>query len=389
MADFHDYPYTNFHDQNLDWLLRKYNELKMADIEVVNDLKNRVSATESDVDALDARVVNLEHSRAFDNKKYLFVTDSFGAYGNTDGKNFIKKCCDDLGLVDGVDYQIIYALGYGFVGIDGTWLNLLMSYSPTIAKDKITDILFIGGNNDLTGYAGVGSAMTAIKSYVASNFDNPRIHVGFDCWNGKNTTTGVLNAYNTYRINSAKLGFHFMLGMQSAMHVYDALQADAIHPTSYGVNRLAESLESYLVNGTAFCDATPNGATFESDDFSTLNGSLMCGISDGTAFMYTAYPMSFSNGSIAFDGSPNTSITLCKLKGLGTMAGTTNSIPLAVYPAIQQQCEITKDGTTMAANCALKIVGNEMLLNLYGVSAGTITYINIAIYPTTLPLINC
>ena len=239
---FHKYPGTNFHEQNIDWIIESIGALKeeFKDFKIVNqiryvgawditkqygvynvvtdndigyiaiqpvpasiaitntdywvpiadfypqiaDLGTRVSALE----ASDTRINNLLHNRFtknFTGRNFLFIGDSY-----TDG--YDPDEADDTvpvkyyeALTSYVNPDNIYHASQGGTGFGTVGNNFLSVFStwasnnPTLLT-TLTDVFILGGYNDVViSTATVAAAITSTLSAIKSACPNAVIYVGF------------------------------------------------------------------------------------------------------------------------------------------------------------------------------------------------------------------
>ena len=244
MGFFHEYPYTDFHEINLDWILQQimklhkdYDEFKAlntitfsgawditkqypawtivnvsgttgyisiqpvpAGIDYTNtdywrlivdytitmaDLQNRVVALENE-DILINGKINTLTSRLdhLEDHKYIFVGDSFAGLAN----NWVDYIVS-YKSIPASDYTLIFEGGIGFCnpGNDTGYtleqkLDAEVSGWTTDKKESITDVIVCAGCNDTQGtYDNTfGPAVQSFCSYVKSNFPNAIITAGYN-----------------------------------------------------------------------------------------------------------------------------------------------------------------------------------------------------------------
>ena len=238
---FEKYPFSDFHELNLDWLIAKMKELniRMNEFEVVNsisfsgawditkqypawtivddggmgyvsiqpvpagidisngdywrliadytviiaNLNSRMNDVENRMDTVEGDMTTLENNvNTALNRRFIIVGDSYAA--NTDNYYFnlynkLRQKYTDI-------YRVARA-SFGFVGDpnvvgDTTFLGLLQEIEPTIPDhDTITDIVVLGGIND--SYSGVTATDienngVAFCQYCLTEYPKAHIHIG-------------------------------------------------------------------------------------------------------------------------------------------------------------------------------------------------------------------
>ncbi len=225
MSVWDKYPYTDFHELNLDWIIKMVKEVtkEMNDFKVVNqivwgglhdpgkeyprwcivdtpthegyisiqpvpagitidnedywrqvanysalyaDFQNRIVALEDDMDLLTHRRV-------------LFVGDS---YAVSLPKNYPEYVAEYLGLSSD-DYYVAARGGAGYHGYGGenTFLSCVEAIYPNIVSpETITDIVIVSAYNDIfENPITVAPYYTALINYLRTNFANAKIYQGW------------------------------------------------------------------------------------------------------------------------------------------------------------------------------------------------------------------
>lgn len=207
------------------------------------DLQTRMDAAEVDISLLK-------------NHKYIFVSDSYGARTyNT--KTLIENIADRIGITSD-DYENVQRNGSGFIGLGGgipTFLEELQAHAFTIDPDEITDIIVMGGANDLL--ESENSLLTAISAFCAychTTFPNAKIRVGHT---GRYWNKTYLNDIRTNSLPAWRkcnlYGASYIKNSEYILHDRILVEADNVHPTSEGVNQIARQIaNAILSNGD--CD---------------------------------------------------------------------------------------------------------------------------------------
>lgn len=226
---FNKYPYTDFHELNLDWILKLIRQLEhsMSEFEAMNkitfdgawditkqypawcivndngagyisiqpvpagmpltnndywrgvvdytatiaDLQNRVVTLEGDVTALQGSINTINSNiHNLINKKYIFISDSYG-YHPTDDSSWIRQTINKLGI-GALDRYTWYEGSTGFIhaGLSGhTFKSLCESHEADVDHPEyITDVILCAGTNDIY-YASeytLGDLLTAAKEFA-------------------------------------------------------------------------------------------------------------------------------------------------------------------------------------------------------------------------------
>lgn len=206
----------------------------------VESLSGDVETVSNDVDALEK---NREQNRAA-NRKIAFVADSFGTFTNP---SFIDYAAQYLGC----QYAKIAAPSLGFLA-NGTltYENHLRANLPA-DRDTFTDLMVIGGNNDLgANAADLLAAITSFVTYVRQEFPNAKIHIGYDARRVNDTPSNneAMTAYR-YQTAAAELSCAYF-DLRGWLHD-TTYYADAnIHPAVGGQMSLAQGIAQYVQTGS-------------------------------------------------------------------------------------------------------------------------------------------
>lgn len=182
------------------------------------------------------------------NRKFIFVADSYGVLGWTQG------VIDKLDL----DAHALNVGGAGFKGHGGgdTWETALTTYTNTLTpeeKNSITDIIILGGINDYgQGITGITNAITSFLNYTDYHYPNAKVGCGCLSWaNRDNDVSLYINqVITTYqKVFSSRKNAYYIPNMYLPMHNYENMDADGIHPTTDGVNEIVNFVCNWLQSG--------------------------------------------------------------------------------------------------------------------------------------------
>lgn len=287
---FHKYPGTNFHEQNIDWLMEELKNTanEMKEFEIVNELyyagawditkqykrysvvvdNNLGYMSIKDVPAgiqltntdywvqvsdfapqlanLGSRVTVLESDvsslKSMKNRKVLWVGDSYG--NGWDGNTTVT---DPYYIVDskigwtGVNISRGGCrFGNSSTASQYKFLTLLQEYVAAHSDmDTYTDVIVIGGANDIlqNPTSDISSTIQAVCDYIKANFVNAQISIGMVARlfnTGAGPTFGHFTSIrNQYIKGAADNGVHYIAGSELINHNYNLLASDGIHLTSY------------------------------------------------------------------------------------------------------------------------------------------------------------
>lgn len=273
MGLFDNFPYTNLHEINLDWIL---NKLRLMDSYVknaedsANEAASSANEAEASKNAASGSAANAANSaqRAEDaaasiatyGRRFVLVGDSYLAGYTPDGivngwGYWFKKYAG----LSGRDCYIFGEGRSGFcaIGSEGhTFAQFLSVKAPTVeSPETITDVYFIGGYNDRSfDYSEISKAITAAAAVAKNLFPSARIKCGFVGRNvGTNNTvsSALFETSFAYRNNYS---MDYLSGIEFACRDIDFFTRDGIHPTEDG----------YRVIGRALCDIVFCGGARES-----------------------------------------------------------------------------------------------------------------------------
>ena len=307
------YPYTDLHELNLDWILKKIKELKgeMETFEALNTIHyaglwsiaeqyakyDLVSLNDGtsylalqpvpagiDISNTDYWLKVIDYSDvveqiddkldAFMNRKIIFIGDSYAQTTTAAGTAYPYLVGQMLGLTENTDFWVNAYGGASFKGLGGrpSFKSLLEGLEGTIAdKDAIGLIVVCGGVNDAIGtISDVYQGAEAFATYAHNMYPNAKLVTGMIGWNtDKATMTKIRNvSYAAYN-NLGAYGFGIIDNAIMAMHDYRVFQGDGTHPTQVGNYQIAYGIASFITGG----NFATNGRAQEETTV-TLNSTL-------------------------------------------------------------------------------------------------------------------
>lgn len=250
-------------------------------------------------------------------RKYLLIGDSYSiTYSSVEG--WMSKLKTILGL-DNTNCFMYGHSGYGFIGqqdTDQPFSTLLSNAyndlgSATAAT--ITDVVVLGGRNDVMNTATPAEIKTAIQNFVnqcATQFPNARLYIGMcGMYTGNDTATytKLYNLDHLYYMSKGK-NLIYIKGLQHIARMAKNLMNGDSHPNDAGNERLAANVASVLKGGninvasefalgitlTAAESHTNTGNVYyiqkDNGDIELL-ANLTVGVSDMTVVKENAYPL--------------------------------------------------------------------------------------------------
>lgn len=288
MGIFEHFPYTNFHEMNLDWVIDFIRSAKL-DIEsakelvgnlvknqpgeikkaVDNELQNMVASGEFDEISeryITPKVNGLSKS-GLDLHKILFIGDSFFGDWYNGYSNFAVYFANMLGLVRNVDYKIYSFGGAGYIaGDNNTHQNYEQLFTNTIVPelgDTISSysavIVFSGPNDYNQKYEDEYGAITSFLTAIKNKMPNAAI-IGL---NGAtldqkfNSTQCASNdAYTDFGAITFPNAAYWMIGRNDMFF-------DDLHPNEKGMKHIAGMLFNAIKSGD---DSTTHQHFFNNGD---------------------------------------------------------------------------------------------------------------------------
>lgn len=305
MGIFHDYPYTNFHELNIDWILKKMKELD----EVVEDFVafNKITFSGSwdgnitypawtivddgsgngyisikavpanvplsnsdywqkvaDYDALyaafDQRISDLEDRIGIMDHVYLCISDSYGTDSvGSDRLSWNTQLASIMGLTQGVNYFESHTAGAGFAhngGAPGSpqlknfcdVLNNAIASMTTAQMESVTDLIIGGGVNDWDGTdADTTTGIRNFDSIARANFPNVKIWlIGCGWAKRADIRAATIQRYAVYQNIGGSLGWIVNTKAYQALQNKNNFVSDGVHPTVAGSRFIAQEITNLL-----------------------------------------------------------------------------------------------------------------------------------------------
>lgn len=217
----------------------------------INEIYTSLTNVKNDVDML----------KSLQNRKFILIGDSYG-YGidpdhtSDQGKGWMDWFADTVG-----DYCDVYipniSLLPGVAGFASSlpFLTMLQSLSGTITdKDEITDIVVMGGCNDLAWNSVTETAIKdAIKTfceYCQTNYPNAHIKIGNICARLKYMLNDAAHPVESYK-TCTKYGAEYMNDSLMLYISPDYISADHTHLTQTGYSHYANITNNLIISGHA------------------------------------------------------------------------------------------------------------------------------------------
>lgn len=250
MGLFEHFPYTNFHELNLDWLLRKTKELN----DEVENTSDRMDGIEkSIVTTVQNTLTQWMNDGTLNNivggknstRNILLIGDSYlGRMQN------YAQCKQKFETIFNNCYVAQFG-GYGFATpADRNYSTVINTITPdNFSLGECSDIVFVGGYNDRI--YDVSTILSGINTSIAlakTRFPNANIYIAEAGWpTDPGQRAGCRNAISAYQ-SAVEYGCGF-IPLYKSMHRYSNFDtADGFHPNPTGAEKLVWDLIGYLIS---------------------------------------------------------------------------------------------------------------------------------------------
>lgn len=320
---FSNFPYTDFHNLNLDWVLATTKDLNtkwddyykqwnkwQADVQNYIDNLDYIQAIDDYLDALKA---NGELSTIIDtwltDYGLITISDSYGEGYTPDG--MVKSWCDILHEQYFSDASFYVNKSKGGSGFGAnTHFSALLSEAIKGLSDKqkkqVKYVVVAGGWNDQ--FIAASTINSGIKDTIAlmSQLPNATLYIG---WVATPiigfTTREKVKAYNEIKTLYATYWgkFKFLSGADSALRWTSVLASDNIHPNASGQCSIADMIYKAIGGYAAWNrsgDFALDGTECTLNDYKMhvvlTNTNAHCSFSNVASFL----DLAFSNKKITF-----------------------------------------------------------------------------------------
>lgn len=288
MAFFDNFPYTNFHRLNLDWIIKQIKENKAtiesftAEVEAmgisIEEFRAYIESIDQEIHTHVVEEVTAQvppaiqeeiESGGFDQvltearkRRFVFVGDSYAEGYTPDGNvtGFPDLIKSDMNIPT-ADYFNIHKGGARFSAASGNEYAFDTVLGNNIANitdpETITDVVFTGGYNDNgASYDDILAGIGRCKTIIASHFTNPSLRVwlfgiGYNCL----TMATRAALFNVYTYAYAKSGWAFTR-LTPAICAQGLWSSDGYHPTADCQAIIAKNIENILNGGTEVSHVT-------------------------------------------------------------------------------------------------------------------------------------
>lgn len=297
MGVFNNFPYTNIHELNLDWILEQIkkvlddnkemseqidamqytidhlpleqevrdqltewlNDGTLADIinqTAFNQLRTDIDANTASINSLNSRL------SLVDSPKILFIGDSYlaGSQLNPNTPVWADVVAHKFGLTLNSSYWKYAHGGDTFGNTDLTYNYITRLYQAvsdltTEQKNSITHVIVGGGANEANFASNPNAITTGVTNFynvMVQNFPNANMYIVALGW-ARDTTRRVncLDAYATLATNTINYNKVFFIdSIYANLQNENRLSADGVHPNADGQARLGAVLANILMGST-------------------------------------------------------------------------------------------------------------------------------------------
>lgn len=232
------------------------------------------NALQGQINTINGKLTSIDKLNRSVNRKFIFIGDS---YNDADKMH----CADDLiyllGLTLNTNAFVSSQGGAGFVRYnDATgngFLALLQALDNSISdKNSITDIIVLGGANDILAVAqteNIQANMQDFMDYAKLHYPNAKVGVGFigrfKGEDGTRTWAKYADALYAYRQKAGASGNYYIECSDTASHGVATNMTDHVHPNAAAGALLTRCIASQLIGNTA---------SFSIHDYGTLDNGF-------------------------------------------------------------------------------------------------------------------
>lgn len=393
---FQRYPFTDFNNLNVDWMIGQLAEQTealddqaagiaanaQAIIDEASTRQTEDAGLQYQIDNIIAGTARVLDRRPNVNqiRQIVFVTDSFGSFPDA-SSSFVEECAANLNLQPG-NWEKIYQAGAGFYLSDSTkrFLTMITNATITLTPEEVTDFVFVGGNNDLgAGLGNIRNQIVLCAQWVATNYPNARVWVIFDAWRPQSTSDG--NAGQTtqkaYQEGAALEGATFATAAP-AMHGVDLIRSDGVHPTDDGVVALGKAVAEILAGSPnptggrtwAQVKVTPSAVVTALENgwmMNSYNGDMVeVYINPGYTWTVNAASWRPVGGNIWYNNGSVNHVFFDAGTVTEAFFNSTSLYPFTIMAPCTFECTDTGDDTYMDGYTAIRFTGGHVYCTFFG-----------------------
>lgn len=181
--------------------------------------------------------------------------------------------------------------GFGIPGTNGhTFETLINTLDPEVVTDRITDVLFIGGEADRLFLTRVAAGIDAAVLKARETFKNAQIHIGFYPWTklSYSYTTSLLNVLFEYEKSALRNNVYWIRNLDLIAHKCANNPSDEIGLTDAGAKEVIAALIQYINGRPCQNDFSQGYFSLENSDATSISGMVFSKIVSGTLQIYCA-----------------------------------------------------------------------------------------------------
>lgn len=271
-----NFPYVNFHDLNLDWILKTLKDIKsenetietfIPQIQDIYTLIGQLQDLPDDMDDFEDEVNDqLQQFQAIINQavnplsNIICLTDSYGRDDeDTEKISWCTYLKNKLNLSNS-NYMKIYAAGASFGDDDTTknFYNIFVSGVSSMTSDQkaaVTDIIIEGGVNEWNeDNQLLKDNMRSLNTYIRTNFPNAKIHLFFCGWSKLATVRyasmgGATATHNLYNSMCNELKWNYVFNVSPMIITDSYIANDDTHPINSASREIADIIYEALMHG--------------------------------------------------------------------------------------------------------------------------------------------
>lgn len=282
-----------------------------AEVEIrLDELTARLTADEARYNAnlstLNGDVATLKFHDDINRISNMFlISDSYGMSDTHGG--WLSKCKTKLEHATNVHVSYDGRSGYGFVGNDGQFIQILRDKHASMSADernRLTHIVVGGGWNDYNkSNQDIGDAIGEFIEYARTNFPNAKVYVAFIGWDTQ-ASVKLNNALFAYRWYPVLNGARYINNSEFVARNMSTMN-DTRHPNDAGYENIARFIANFLLGGGSdyrvynvpmSLSGASNVAGLPSNAYQWISNNIV------TCFM-TAFTLTLSNFTMIFDNN--------------------------------------------------------------------------------------